>query len=180
MITALRRLLGRGLSVGSKGGSHARLEVAKQAALHPTLYAEWGVPDTFDGRFEAVLALVALEFARLTRDSKAAEADALLTAFMQDVELALQSSGVSEAGMRKKMRAVETASFARVERLGRALREGARTQDETLNSMFGGAETATAQAKAAADKLDSLLHRLYAEDRCLEDAAALIETPGSA
>lgn len=179
MITQLRRLLGRSSPPDAKGGSRERLEAAKRAALQPTLYASWGVPDTFDGRFEAVLALVSVEFARLTRESKAAEADALLTAFMQDVELALQSSGVSEAGMRKKMRAVETASFARVERLGRALRDGAGTQEEILNSMFGGAAEAGAQAKAAADKLDRLLHQLYAEGRRLDDAAALIETPGS-
>ena len=180
MITQLRRLLGRGSPAGQKSSSRERLEAAKRGALQPTLYADWGVPDTFDGRFEAVLALVSVEFARFTRDDRSAEADGLLAAFMQDVELALQSSGVSEAGMRKKMRAVETASFARVERLGKALREGSSTQVEILNSMFGGAEDASAQAKTAADRLDSLLHQLYAVDRNIEDAPALIDALGSA
>ena len=122
MTNLLRRLLGRGNTDNLRTQTQRRLETAKQAALHPTLYAQWGVPDTFDGRFEALLLMVSVEFGRLTRADNAPAADSLLSAFMQDVELALQASGVSEAGMRKKMRQVETASFARVEQIGASLR----------------------------------------------------------
>ena len=49
MTNLLRRLLGRGNTDNYAPKPNAVLETAKQAALHPTLYAQWGVPDTFDG-----------------------------------------------------------------------------------------------------------------------------------
>jgi cytochrome b pre-mRNA-processing protein 3 len=171
MTNFLRRLLGQGSTNNLRTQTRRRLEAAKGAALQPTLYAQWGVPDTFDGRFEAVLLLVSVNFARLTRQGESAAADALLTAFMQDVELALQASGVSEAGMRKKMRQVETASFARVEQIGTHLRAGTPTASAIIDAMFAGQDTGAPTAA----KLDSLLHRLYADERGLDAAQAAIE-----
>lgn len=171
MTNLLRRLLGRGNTDNLRTQTQRRLETAKQAALHPTLYAQWGVPDTFDGRFEALLLMVSVEFGRLTRADNAPAADSLLSAFMQDVELALQASGVSEAGMRKKMRQVETASFARVEQIGASLRSDRSTRQDILNAMFSGQDS----AQDTASRLDSLLHRLYADEQGLESAAAAIE-----
>ena len=171
MIKFLRRLLGQGSTNNRHDQTRHRLEAAKQAALQPTLYAQWGVPDTFDGRFEAVLLMVCVDFARLNRDGDAPSADALLAAFMEDVELALQASGVSEGGMRKKMRAVETSCFARVERIGGPLRAQASTVEEITNSMFGAQE----DTAGTAAKLDTLLHRLYASERGIEAASAVVE-----
>ena len=171
MTNFLRRLLGQSTTNNLRAQTSHRLEAAKRAALQPTLYASWGVPDTFDGRFEALLALVSVEFARLNRDNAPRAADALLTALMQDVELALQASGVSEAGMRKKMRQVETASFARVEQIGAALRTGETTAPSILNAMFSGQDS----AQDTASRLDSLLHRLYADKDGLESALTAIE-----
>lgn len=171
MTNFLRRLLGRNTTDNLRAQTNRRLEAAKRGALQPTLYAQWGVPDTFDGRFEALLLLVSVEFARQTRDNAPQAADALLTAFMQDVELALQASGVSEAGMRKKMRQVETATFARVEQIGSALRGTTTTVPSILNAMFGGQDS----AQNTASRLDSLLHRLYVDEDGLESALTAIE-----
>ena len=175
MINFLRRLLGHQSADTLHSQTQGRLDAAKSAALHPALYAHWGVPDTFDGRFEALLSLVSVEFARLTRSDEMRAADALLTAFMQDVELALQASGVSEAGMRKKMRQVETASFARVEAISTAMRSGTSTAQSILNAMFGGQES----GMDAASKLDRLLHRLYADEHGLASALRAIEDESS-
>ncbi|MAH87644.1 MAG: hypothetical protein CMF26_03420 [Kiloniella sp.] len=180
MIGTLRRLLGRKAEphattprnpIGRRQGQ-ARLTAIKAVALQPVLFAQWGIPDRFDGRFEAVLLLTAVDFARLVRAEDTAAADALLTAFMEDVELALQASGVSDSGMRKKMRQVETSAYARVARIGVALRQNAPSQPEILNSMFGGSEDAA--PRATADRLDSLLHALYADPDGLASADALI------
>ena len=171
MIKFLRRLLGRGPADTPHAQTLRRLEAAKSAALHPTLYAQWGVPDTFGGRFEALLLLVSVEFARLTRDDDSRSADALLSAFMQDVELALQASGVSEAGMRKKMRQVEIASFARVEQISAALRAQSSSTRAILNAMFNGQDS----AEPTASSLDSLVRRLYADQRGLDAALSAIE-----
>ena len=171
MTNFLRRLLGRNTTDNLRAQTNRRLEAAKRGALQPTLYAQWGVPDTFDGRFEALLALVSVEFARLNRDDSPQAADALLTAFMQDVELALEASGVSEAGMRKKMRQVETATFARVEQIGAALSTEQTTVPSILNAMFGGQDSAS----DTASRLDSLLHRLYADKDGLASALTAIE-----
>ena len=149
MIGPLRRLLGRRAEPRppSLDGT-ARLDAVKAVALQPVLFAQWGIPDRFDGRFEAVLLLTAVEYARLVRDGDSAAADTLLAAFMEDVELALQASGVSDTGMRKKMRQVETSAYARVERVGAALRQGTSAAPEILNSMFGGSEDEAPRATA--------------------------------
>lgn len=171
MINFLRRLLGRESADNPQSRTQHRIKAAKAAALHPALYAQWGVPDTFDGRFEALLLMVSVEFARLTRDGDPRAAGGLLTAFMQDVELALQASGVSEAGMRKKMRQVETASFSRVKEIGDALRGSSSAVQAILNAMYAGQDS----AHDAATRLDSLLHRLYADDQGLTSALGVIE-----
>ena len=173
MIGPLRRLLGRRAEPRppSLDGT-ARLDAVKAVALQPVLFAQWGIPDRFDGRFEAVLLLTAVEYARLVRVGDTA-ADTLLAAFMEDVELALQASGVSDTGMRKKMRQVETSAYARVERIGAALRQGTSAAPEILNSMFGGSEEEA--PRATADRLDSLLHALYADPEGLAAATPIIQ-----
>ncbi|MGB0481266.1 MAG: hypothetical protein ACPGPA_03425, partial [Alphaproteobacteria bacterium] len=95
MIGPLRRLLGRRAEPRPPSlDGNARLNAVKAVALQPVLFAQWGIPDRFDGRFEAVLLLTAVEYARLVRAEENAAADTLLAAFMEDVELALQASGV--------------------------------------------------------------------------------------
>ena len=73
--------------------------------------------------------------------------------------------------MRKKMRQVETASFARVEQIGASLRSDRSTRQDILNAMFSGQDS----AQDTASRLDSLLHRLYADEQGLESAVAAIE-----
>ena len=174
MIGPLRRLLGRRAEPRRPSlDGNARLNAVKAVALQPVLFAQWGIPDRFDGRFEAVLLLTAVEYARLVRGGDSAAADTLLAAFMEDVELALQASGVSDTGMRKKMRQVETSAYARVERVGAALRQGTSAAPEILNSMFGGSEDDA--PRATADRLDSLLHALYADPEGLAAATPIIQ-----
>ena len=151
MIGPLRRLLGRRAEPRppSLDGT-ARLDAVKAVALQPVLFAPWGIPDRFDGRFEAVL-LTAVEYARLVRDGDSAAAGTLLAAFMEDVELALQASGVSDRHAQEDA-AVETSAYARVERRGGLAQASAAA--EIVNSMFGGSEDDA--PRATADGLDSL------------------------
>lgn len=75
--------------------------VVAQARL-PHWYEAGGVPDTIDGRFDMIAAILALVLLRLEHDSAAAAASARLTErFVSDMDGQLRESGVGDIGVGK-------------------------------------------------------------------------------
>ena len=66
------------------------------AARDPDWYREGGVPDTLDGRFDMVAALLALVLLRLEREGGHRESALLTEAFVDDMDSTLRQIGIGD------------------------------------------------------------------------------------
>ncbi len=66
------------------------------AARDPAWYREGGVPDTLDGRFDIVAALLALVLLRLEREGGHRESALLTEAFVDDMDSTLRQIGIGD------------------------------------------------------------------------------------
>lgn len=97
------------------------------AARNPVLYAEFGIPDTLDGRFEALVLHLFIALERLQRSgAKAQETQLLQEAFFRDMDRALREMGVSDTGVGKRVKKMASAFYGQVAAYREAL------TDETL------------------------------------------------
>lgn len=105
-----------------KAGRALYVSVVDQAR-QPRLYADLGVPDTVEGRFELYSLHVILLLDRLKRQGEqAAEtAQALFDTYVQSLDDALREIGVGDTSMGKKMRRLGEAFFGRVKSYEEAL-----------------------------------------------------------
>lgn len=92
-------------------------------ARAPALYAELGVPDTPEGRFEAYSAHVYLVLERLKGqgDQAAETAQALFDTYLSDLDHALRELGVGDLSVGKRMRKLGEAFYGRVRAFEEAL-----------------------------------------------------------
>jgi cytochrome b pre-mRNA-processing protein 3 len=97
------------------------------AARDPALFAEYGIEDTLEGRFEAVTLHAVLVLRRLNRmDPPASEiAEDLTDAIFRSFEMALRDMGIGDISVPKQMNTIAGAFFGRAAAYDRALRGGA-------------------------------------------------------
>ncbi|MDE2384207.1 MAG: ubiquinol-cytochrome C chaperone [Alphaproteobacteria bacterium] len=82
------------------------------AARQPKLYAAWGVPDTVDGRFDALVLHLALVIERL-HEADAAFSTELLETFCRDMDGNLRELGAGDLSVGKKVRRMAEAFYGR-------------------------------------------------------------------
>jgi cytochrome b pre-mRNA-processing protein 3 len=136
-------------------------------ARRPIFYAEFGVPDTVEGRFEMVVLHQALTARRLARDPATQRLGAaLFDRFCRDLDHNLREMGVGDLTVPKKMRSFAEAYFGRARSYDRALT--ARDPDACVaavaRNVFG---LATPSAGAA-----RLGHYMEAAARALDELSA--------
>ena len=81
---------------------------AVRAARHPYFYADLGVPDTMDGRFDLIGLCVLLLINRLHRDGEtgAALAQSVFDAMISDMDHTLREIGVGDMSVGRKVKAM--------------------------------------------------------------------------
>ena len=84
---------------------------AVAAARDPYLYAALGVPDTLDGRFDAVVLHVYLVIRRLNADTELAQA--VFDAMFLDMDINLREMGVGDMSVGRRNRAMWEAFHGR-------------------------------------------------------------------
>ena len=162
-------------------GLHRRVA---EAARAPVLYARLGVPDTVEGRFEALalhLVLVLRRLRRLPPPAKEVAQD-LVDAFFRHLDATLREIGVGDMGVPKRMKKLAQAFYGRAAsydaaldsadtvRVAAALAEALGAAPEALLSLAGYA--LAAEAALSADTLDAILERgpsLPPPDRFVEE-----------
>jgi len=92
-------------------GTIALFEGALAQSRNRVLYSEWGVPDTFDGRFDAMLLHLWPVFRDL-KDDRAAQDLYDLT--FKRMELALRETGTGDLAVGKNVRAMMKAFYGRL------------------------------------------------------------------
>jgi cytochrome b pre-mRNA-processing protein 3 len=87
------------------------------AARHRRFYAEWGVPDTVDGRFDMIVLHAVLVIDRLAREEGAAKvfAQGLTDELFADMDRSLREMGVGDLSVGKKVRRMAEVFYGRAQ-----------------------------------------------------------------
>lgn len=94
------------------------------AARHPRFYAEWGVPDTVDGRYDMIVLHSVLVLDRLGEEGEAARnfAQGLTDEVFADMDRSLREMGVGDLSVGKKVRRMAEVFYGRARAYTAALR----------------------------------------------------------
>lgn len=98
-------------------------EAIVAAARHETPYAEWGVADSVDGRFDMITLYLFLTLDRLKGGAEAFR-QRLIDAFFADMDRSLREMGVGDISVGKKVRKMAEVFYGRVAAYSKALETG--------------------------------------------------------
>lgn len=137
------------------------------AARSPHLYAELGVPDTVEGRFEMVIlhvALVVLQLQALETEEGKALSQTLFDTMFDDFDAAMREMGVGDSGVGKKIRFMAEGFYGRAEALQKATATDGNDELQTVlaRNVFN-AEADDGRAPALALYVNSVLGGLQAQ-----------------
>ncbi|MGE4253196.1 MAG: ubiquinol-cytochrome C chaperone family protein [Parvibaculaceae bacterium] len=96
------------------------------AARHPKPYAEWGVPDTVDGRYDMIILHAVTVLDRLGGEGEAARsfAQSLTDEVFADMDRSLREMGVGDLSVGKKVRRMAEVFYGRARAYTAALKAG--------------------------------------------------------
>lgn len=92
------------------------------AARQPRFFADWGVPDTVDGRFDVIVLHLFLVLDRL-KGEPAETRQKLIDYFFSDMDNSLREMGVGDVSVGKKVRIMAEAFYGRLTAYSAALME---------------------------------------------------------
>lgn len=101
-----------GLLKGQKYDAAPLFEAALKASRNPVLYAQYAVPDTFDGRFDSLLLHLWPVFRALEKDDDYSQA--LYDLVFKRMELALRETGTGDLAVGKNVRLMMKAFYGRL------------------------------------------------------------------
>ena len=120
-------------------------------ARNSTFYAEWGVPDTLDGRFELIALHAFLAIRRLKQSGdNAAFAQALFDTMFADLDLNLREMGVGDLSVGRQVKTMAKAFYGRVVAYERGLAGVDSLDDALRRNLYGTVTPEAAQVAAAA------------------------------
>ncbi|GIL38621.1 hypothetical protein TMPK1_08580 [Rhodospirillales bacterium TMPK1] len=120
-------------------------------ARAPRFYAELGVPDTVEGRFEMISLHVTLLLRRLHGVDRAL-ADAVLSAMWIDLDAAIRELGIGDLSVAKKMKLLASNFYGRAAAYDAALKnaDDAELQSTLVRNVYDGEAPAPAAVAALA------------------------------
>ncbi|WP_367576017.1 ubiquinol-cytochrome C chaperone family protein [Phenylobacterium montanum] len=119
----------------AKAAGAALFQAAARQARQPAFYADFGVPDTVEGRFELYSLHVVLLVCRLKGEGAEASevSQALFDAYLRSLDDALREMGVGDLSVGKKMRKLGEAFYGRAKAYDSALG----VQSDELAALIG-------------------------------------------
>lgn len=123
---------------------------AVTAARDPYLYATLGVPDTLDGRFDAIVLHVYLVVRRLDTEPQSgpALAQAVFDAMFLDMDINLREMGVGDLSVAKRNRAMWEAFHGRSAAYAAVWQDAPALEAAFAKNVWRGAEPAAGSAGA--------------------------------
>jgi cytochrome b pre-mRNA-processing protein 3 len=113
------------------------------ASRQPWFFAEGGVPDTLDGRFEVIALHAVLVFRRLNQDHAATKdfAQQVFDAMFADLDRALREMGTGDLSVGKQVKRMVAGFYGRARAYERGLAAGDdELADALRRNLFGTAE----------------------------------------
>jgi cytochrome b pre-mRNA-processing protein 3 len=109
-----------------RDAAEALFAAAAEAARNPVFFADWGVADTPEGRFEVQSILVILLLDRLAAEGASCEklATAVSETMFDELDSALRELGVGDLSVGKRIRKMAEAFFGRAGAYRGALKVG--------------------------------------------------------
>jgi cytochrome b pre-mRNA-processing protein 3 len=92
----------------------ALYKAVTEQARQPVFYAEHGVPDTVDGRFEMIALHMFLVLHRLKADGKDVLAQQLFDIMFADMDHSLREMGAGDLGVGRRVRAMAEGLYGRI------------------------------------------------------------------
>jgi cytochrome b pre-mRNA-processing protein 3 len=116
-------------------------EAAVARAREPAWYREGGVPDTIDGRFDMVAAVLALVLLRLEREGEAAAGEAALLTelFIDDMDGTMRELGIGDVVVGKRVGKLVGALGGRMQSFREALAGSGEFEAAVARNVFRGA-----------------------------------------
>jgi cytochrome b pre-mRNA-processing protein 3 len=129
------------------------------AARDPVLFTDYGIEDSFEGRFESVTLHAALVLRRLTAlaEPGPAVAQDLADAVVRHFEVALREMGVGDTSVPKRMKVLLEAFLGRSAAYDKALTEGGPALAAALSRNVYAGQRDAAQLAAYAQAFDAAL-----------------------
>ncbi len=125
-------------------------------------YVEGGVPDTIDGRFEMIAAVLSLVVARLELDAQYRQQLAwLIELFVADMDGQLREIGIGDMVVGKHVGRMMGAFGGRIGAYRDGLREGT-FEAALVRNLYGGTEPPAAALEHTAEQLRALYLALHA------------------
>lgn len=128
----------------------------------PHWYADGGVPDTIDGRFEMIAAVLSLVVARLELETDRRQHVAwLIELFVADMDSQLREIGIGDMVVGKHVGRLVGAFGGRIGAYRDGLKEG-RFEAALVRNLYGGAEPPASALEHTAERLRALYLGLHA------------------
>lgn len=101
---------------GIDAAADALYRAIVEAARRPALFEGLGIPDTMDGRYEAIVLHAYLVLRRLKRDHAATSvlAQALFDLMFADFDQSLREAGVGDLGVGRRIKQMATGFYGRI------------------------------------------------------------------
>lgn len=149
-----RRLLGR----GERDAFAPLYRAVVAAARRPIWYREGAVPDTLDGRFDMVAAILSLVLLRLEREGDPGRVPSarLAELFVEDMDGQLRQSGIGDIVVGKHIGRMMGALGGRLGAFREAFAPGGDLEAAVARNIYRGAVPGPAQAAVVRDGLAAL------------------------
>lgn len=154
----LSKLFGRNIHADA---AHALYGAAVARARAPVFYADLGVPDNLEGRFEMISIHVFLVLHRLKQEAGAGElggplGQALFDLMFADMDRNLREMGAGDLGVGRRVKTMAAAFYGRIRAYDGGLDGGEAVLAEAISrNVFGGAGTAKGAETLARDMVAS-------------------------
>lgn len=120
------------------------------SARHPRFYAELGVANTVDGRFDMITLHMFVVLNRLKENADGNLAQNLVDTFFQDMDHSLREMGVSDVAVGKKVRKIAESFYGRINAYRAALEgDDAMLRSALVRNVYAGDATGHADALQA-------------------------------
>jgi len=99
-----------------RAAAHQLYVAAAEQSRHPALYETYGIPDTLDGRFDALVLHVFLILHRLRRQGDAALelGHEVVEVLVGDMDRTLRETGIADVGVGKRVKTMLKAFYGRI------------------------------------------------------------------
>lgn len=146
--------------------AHEAYVALVSASRQPFFYAQAGVADTIDGRFDVIALHVFLLTQRL-KHTAPEFARALWEAFFSDMDRSLREMGASDTGIGKRIKKMVQAFYGRMEHYEKTFGDEEAFKEALIRNLYRGADVSAEQIAQVVGYMQRNAAHVAAQDEAL-------------